>query len=192
MTDLKKVKDRINYDLARREILTDELNKKTTSLSKIEERHNNAIKARTILQLVSSQVQINIVERFNRLVSMALSSVFPVDPYRFEMEFVTRRNKQECDIYFTRNGERIDPMGDSGGGVLDIASFACRVVFYSLKRTTPFMALDEPMKHLSSSFQPAASEMIKTLNEKLGIQFLIVTHLDNLKIAADKIFSMDN
>ena len=122
---------------------------------------------------------------------MVLEAVFD-DPYTLKVEFIQRRNKTECDLLFVRNGKEIDPLESSGYGAVDIAAFALRVASWSMKipRSRNTIILDEPMRFLSEDRQPFASQMLKELSERLGIQFIIVTHEDILTEYADKIFSV--
>jgi len=48
--------------------------------------------------------------------------------------------------------------------------------------------LDEPLRFLSEDKQERASQMIKELSDRLGIQFIIVTHNATLAGYADKVF----
>ncbi|KKK86498.1 hypothetical protein LCGC14_2762610, partial [marine sediment metagenome] len=48
--------------------------------------------------------------------------------------------------------------------------------------------LDEPLKNLSQNMQDKASMMLKELSNRLGIQFIIVTHEDTLTEYADRVF----
>jgi len=77
-----------------------------------------------------------------------------------------------------------------GGGVIDIVSFALRVTAWAISnnRSDNVMLLDEPIKNLDSTRIPRAGEMIKKLSSDLGLQFLIVTHSDELMNIADSMF----
>ena len=52
------------------------------------------------------------------------------------------------------------------------------------------IVLDEPFRYLSENYQGLASQMIKEISVKLGIQYLIVTHEEELTESADKIFNV--
>ena len=145
--------------------------------------------AREIIREVGLKTQQQLQYHISDITSLALEAVFP-DPYRLVVDFVERRNKTECDLWFERDGERIDPISASGGGAVDVASFALRIASWSMQRpkTRPVMILDEPMRFLSVDHQERASEMIKEVSDKLGIQFIIITHEPTLAAAADKVF----
>ena len=146
-------------------------------------------KAREIVKEVGLKTQQALAFHISDISSLALQAVFS-DPYDLEVEFVQRRNKTECDLWFVKNGEKMTPMDASGGGAVDVAAFALRVASWSMMvpRTRPVIFLDEPMRFLSSDLQPKASEMINQLSEKLGLQFIIITHEEELTESADKVF----
>ena len=145
--------------------------------------------AREILRNVGLRTQTQLSYHISDITSLALEAVFP-DPYELVAEFVQRRNKTECDLYFTRRGSRTDPEDASGGGAVDVAAFALRVAAWSMQnpKRRSVMILDEPLKFLSDDMQEQASQMLKELSTRLGIQFIIVTHETTLTEFADKVF----
>jgi DNA repair exonuclease SbcCD ATPase subunit len=146
-------------------------------------------KAREIIRTVGLKTQEQLQFHISDITSLALEAVFN-DPYSLSVEFVQRRNKTECDLYFVRNGERLDPLSATGGGAVDVAAFALRIASWSMARprTRNTIILDEPLRFLSVDLQERASLMIKELSDKLGLQFIIITHWSNLGMYADKIF----
>ena len=164
--------------------LQGELVEKTNSLHKHEQ-------AKEIIRKVGMDTQAQLEISISDITSLALEAVFP-NPYELKVEFVQRRNKTECDLYFVRDGNRIDPLSASGVGAVDVASFALRIASWSM--STPHsrntIILDEPFRFLSENYQEQASIMLKELSVKLGIQFIIVTHEMTLTTAADKIFNV--
>lgn len=112
------------------------------------------------------------------------------DPYELKAKFVERRGKTECDLLFVRDEQEVDPLSATGGGAVDVAAFALRVASWSMQHphSRPTIILDEPMRFLSVDYQEKASLMIKEISEKLGIQFIIITHESTLTEHADKSF----
>ncbi len=174
-----------------RNLLTQQKKDFEDTIKKLIFDHENAIKARTIVQKVAEDTQKNIEYHISNLVSMAIASIFP-DPYEFNLIFVQRRNKMEADLIFTKNGnETSDLIFTAGGGVVDVASFALRISVWSIGNTRPVIVLDEPGKFISRNLQAKFSKLIKTLSEKLQIQFLIVSHVPEICESADRIFSTE-
>lgn len=148
-------------------------------------------KAREIVRLVGLETQQQLEYHISDITSLALSSVFD-NAYELELEFIQRRNKTECDIWFVRNGNKVKPKDASGGGAVDVASFALRIASWSMRypRSNNVIILDEPFKFLSVNHQEAASAMLKELSSKLKLQFIIITHSEILTSYADKVFNV--
>jgi len=174
--DLKERIGRSKKGLRASEALTEELDK-----------------AQVILQEVAQLTQEELTYQIGELVSLALEGVFE-DPYELSLDFVVKRGKTEAEITFKRDGEEMDPMGASGGGAVDIAAFALRVSLWCLQRpkTRNVILLDEPFRFLSRNLRPKAAEILTQLSSKLGIQFVMVTHDQDLIGSADKVFVVEN
>jgi len=148
-------------------------------------------KAREIIREVGLATQQQLQVHISDIVSLALEAVFP-NPYTLEVDFVERRNRTECDLFFARNDERINPITASGGGAVDVASFALRTASWSM--ATPHsrntLILDEPFRYLSVELLPQAGEMLKQLAEELKLQIIMVTHSEELMESADRTFKV--
>ena len=171
----------------RRSHLIESLSKEKTTLANLKRQKRLTMDALAILQHVGRNTQQKLGYRISSLVSLALSAVFS-DPYSLEMEFVQRRNQTECDLWLCRRGKKLKPIDATGGGVIDVASFALRTAIWCLNKTRPVFWLDEPFKHLSGDLQDKASEMLKMLVKRLGIQIVVISHADDIIQSADKIF----
>ena len=145
--------------------------------------------AREILKQAGLNTQKQLQDHIADIASLAMNAVFD-DPYEIVIEFVERRNKTECDIYFARDGQRVHPLSASGGGTVDVASFALRIASWTMKaqKSNNVIFLDEPMKNLSPEFREKGSKMLKEVSEKLGIQFIIINHEPILTSHADRVF----
>ena len=145
--------------------------------------------AREIVREVGLATQQQLQVHISDIVSLALESVFD-DPYELVVEFIQRRNKTECDLHFERDGHQMKPLDSSGYGAVDVASLALRIASWSMQapKKRNVIILDEPLRFLSEDKQERASQMIKELSDRLGIQFIIVTHNATLAGYADKVF----
>jgi len=148
--------------------------------------------AREIVREVGLKTQQQLEFHIANITSLALETVFVNDPYTLQVEFVHKRNKTECDLFFERDGERVKPLEAAGVGAVDIATFALRIASWSMMNPKPnnTIILDEPFKHLSDNYQEKASLMLKELSKKLNIQFIIVSHKKALSLSADKVFEV--
>lgn len=151
-------------------------------------------KALTIVKEVGRKTQEKLQFHISDITSLALDAVMPEDPYKLTMQFVDRRDKNECDLRFERQGNLMKPLDSSGVGAIDVASFALRIAAWSIQfpKSRPVIILDEPFKFLDKSKHGRASEMLKELSLKLGLQFIIVTHEEGLTENADRIFKVSN
>ncbi len=170
------------------EISISTLTERSTNTNLKLRRHEEA---REILRKVGLKTQSQLSYHISDIVSLALEGVF-IDPYKLIAEFVQRRNKTECDLYFSRRDSRVGPLEASGGGAVDVAAFALRIAAWSMQspKRRNVILLDEPMKFLDTQTDrlEKASMMLKELSERLGLQFIIVTHEDTLTEYADRVF----
>lgn len=148
-----------------------------------------AKKAREVITKVGKSIQTGVEDTFTSIVTMALRSVFG-DVYTFRLRFVERRNQLEAEMVLVQGENECAVIDSVGGGVVDICSLALRIAALTIQQSAKVVVLDEPCRCLSTDLQNKASEMIKTLSEQLGIQFIIVTHEDALTECADKIFTI--
>lgn len=149
-------------------------------------------RAKLIIQHVALQTQKELEYKISEPVTVALGAINDKD-YRAGLEFIERSNRTEAEFFLYVNDDRetrIDPMTESGGGIVDIASFALRVAMWSIEKNRPTIVLDEPFRYISSRYRQSASLMLKKLSKALGLQFIIVTHEPALLENADRVFEV--
>ena len=186
---VNSVLDKYKAYCARAEYAKSKLLDTQKQLEKAEQDYQNALKAREIINIVAKDTQQQLEMRITNIVTMALAAVFP-DPYEFKLVFSERRNQTEADLLLVRDGEEINPVDGAGGGVLDVVSFALRIAVLLMSGYRRVIILDEPFRHLSADLQPKASEMMKMLSDKLGIQFIMVSHEEGIIDCADNIITI--
>jgi DNA repair exonuclease SbcCD ATPase subunit len=145
-------------------------------------------KAQAFLQKVAQDTQEQLKIHVEDIVQLALDAIFP-DKYTFEIQFTIAYGKTTAELVFIskQSGHIVDPMIASGGGVVDICSFALRLACWTLSRgVDKVIILDEPFRFLSKNLQERAGTLLKELSTKLGIQIILTTHLDALIDTADK------
>lgn len=142
--------------------------------------------ATVFIQEVAMATQGLLKIQIEDVVSLALESVLE-DPYAFELEFVRSGSKTECNLWFVRNGERLHPTDDTGGGAVDIAAFAIRVALRSIGATDNILVFDEPFKFVSANYRESVAELIQRLSNKLGLQVIMVTHEPSLVQHSDNV-----
>ena len=133
--------------------------------------------AQDIIRVVGQKTQEQLSYQIGDITSLALDAVFD-KPYALGIEFVNRRNKTECDLFFKRGENRLDPLDGGGGGASDVAAFALRIASWSLQtpHTRNVMLLDEPFKHLKGENENRrVLEMIHKISQKLNMQIIMVS-----------------
>lgn len=170
------------YDLASRSV--DRLARLVDSTSKDLEQSSEIQLA---CQSFAADFQSKIHSQISTVVSDCLNTVFEEDAYEFEIVFEQRRGKTEAQLVFKRDGLVLDePLNASGGGAVDVAAFALRLAALMLTRPRKrrVLILDEPFRFVSREYWPRLVLLLEMISRKLDFQFIIVTHVDELKIGS--------
>jgi len=128
-------------------------------------------------------VQQTVHRQVSVLVTRCLAAVFD-DPYEFEIKFERKRNSTEAKIVFKRGESELHPLSASGGGAIDVATFALRLACLLLRNPNPrrLLILDEPFRFLSVQYRERIRQLIEALSDEFDCQFIMVTHIDELRI----------
>jgi len=121
------------------------------------------------------------------LVTQALQAVYG-ETYSFEIENRIQRGQPETYLYVVIGNDKYLIKGDElGGGVIDVVSFALRVVIWAINdpKTDNVLILDEPLKNLDNERLILFGNIIKELSKALGLQMIIVTHENQIAEIAD-------
>jgi len=146
------------------------------------------VEARNIISEAARITQQQFKMLVEELVTTAIQAVFPNKDYKFIMQFVLQNNRPQINL-LVQDGENEPyiPKEEQGGGLLDIISFALRVVLWSLEkpRSRNILIMDEPFRWTGNLTELAAN-MMKEISKKLGLQIIMVTHDERLMEIADK------
>jgi len=131
--------------------------------------------------------------RVERIVNAALRAVFgPSISFRFEVTTLRGVVAIRPEVGFSVRGGPVNFVGvdQVAGGVVDVVSFAMRVAVLLSRRPMlrPVLIADEPLKHLSDEYLPAAAEMLRRLADECGLQMLIVSHEPDVSLRAHRVF----
>ena len=170
------------------QLTLDSLEIKEKEYNELKEQNENLKKARLLVAEAGKCTQSYLKSYIEEMTTTALQAVFEED-YQFIIDFDIKRNKVEAKLSLKLRGEETDPKDSCGGGVLDVASFALRVVLWSIEnpKSSNVIILDECFKFLHGKMENA-SQLLKKLSKDLNIQFIIVSQLDELTQYADKAF----
>lgn len=190
---IKQLRSRLEQEKGALSRINRDIESCNETIQTLEYRYEHIQKARAVIQTVAQQTQKQLEYHISGLVTTALAAVFD-DPYNFVVQFNQRRNRTECDLLFERDGNSWYPLREeaSGGGPIDVAAFALRVAFMSMekpkRRST--LLLDQPFSNLSPDRQNLASQMVKEISKRLGLQIIMISHAEGIIDSADKIFEV--
>lgn len=134
-------------------------------------------------------------ERAEAAVTEALRAVFgPHVSFRAEVSERRGRPEAEFSVVTDLGGEDlVTPVLDArGGGVVDVASLALRVLVAaaSSPERAPIL-LDEPGKHLSEGYSRALGELLQAVARETGRQVVAVTHDPRVAEVADAVYRVE-
>ena len=193
--ELKTLSDELQRRKGAAERVRSELAKHRTALEAAQTRSANALSAQAILQRAAGAVQSQLEYRLDELVSLALEAVFG-KRYGLKLRFEPRRGKTEADLVFVDEaGNEVHPMDGSGGGCVDVAALALRCAMWSMARprTRALIVMDEPLKNINDDtrrLHQLAAQIVRELSDRLGLQFLIVSQVEEFKDIADRVFEV--
>jgi len=147
--------------------------------------------ARDIVSNVLATTQDQVKDYIEEIITIALQSVFG-DAYSFKISFEQRRGRSEAEIKIKKGDIELDPRGEVGGGLVDIAALALRLVLWSLRspRNSPVFLLDEPGKHISVELRHKFGMMLRKFSDMLDTQFIVITQDRLLEEIADCTFTI--
>lgn len=124
--------------------------------------------------LTQKQLEYHLAEQ----VSLAMDAVFD-DPYKLKVEFEEKRGQTEVQLLFVRRDLEFPPIGSAGGGAIDIAAFALRIAYWSMrqdKKVRPIILLDEPFSHLKGEdANRRALAIVQEIAHRLDLQIIMVS-----------------
>lgn len=128
-----------------------ELETQRSALAQYHEARKTAEAVAEIVSAASQAAQMRFAGIVAGVVTESLNSVYPDNPYEFKLEFRECAGKTVVDTLLYRDGEPLDPLSSTGGGVWDVLAFALRVSILILTArddTRKLLVLDEPAKFL--------------------------------------------
>lgn len=170
-----------------REALENAVAASKAQIARLEQRSNDIAQAVLTVQKIANELQANITAFFTTCVQSALDIVFP-GSYKFCMEFNSRRNQAELDMWLDRNGEKVSALDAAGGGVVDVISFALRTCCLLLSKKRPVLFLDEPFKFIRGVARERLGELLNLLSVQSHVQIIMVADVAGTPIEGAKRF----
>jgi len=183
---LQRKLDRYEEQIQRKERLRKQRTKEERQIQILEQAQN-------VIRACTEKTQKQLEFHLSDLVSNALSSVLD-SPYKLILDFNQKKNHTEANLFLeNRSGEKITPIDNLGGGVVDITSIALQVSLWSMgnPRLSPILLLDEPLRFLKGESMPRkGAALLKKISEELGIQILLISHQEEQIESADRVFQI--
>jgi len=148
-----------------------------------------------IVKQVGLQTQKQLEYHLAEQVSLAMEAIFD-DPYRLKVNFIEKRGKTEVELSFVRRDLEISPIDSAGGGAIDVAAFALRVAYWSMRqdqKIRPTLLLDEPFSRLKGEeANRRALALVQEVSHQLGLQIIMVSDervsREDIIANADRVF----
>jgi DNA repair ATPase RecN len=136
---------------------------------------------KAILIKVGEDTQKELKKYIEETTTMALQTVYG-DDYEFLIEFnYDKRDQIEIRFFIKHLGIKLEPRKDTcGGGVIDVCSFALRMICLTLEEpdVAAVLILDEPFKNVSAKYVPLVGQTIVDIADLLNLQIIMVTHIE--------------
>lgn len=197
MYNIKSLRSKLEQLKGQQDYLKKKLKQREKDVLQKKKEVSRCEKAIIIFNDAAQKTQQQLEIHISGLVSMALSGVFPQDPYELQVDFIQRRGKTECDLWFARQGSIVSPLAASGYGAVDVAAFALRVASWaiSLEKPRNVLFLDEPFKHLKGEEDnERAIQMVKEISHSLNLQIIMVSDerasKESIIAGADAVFEV--
>lgn len=143
--------------------------------------------ASEVLKRIGDQKKQATVEVFERVVTAAIKEVFNFD-YKFAILFDSdgKRVSTKFKLIDLNNNE-LDIMDSVGGGLVDIISFTLRVLILASAKPkrSQILFMDECFRCVSPQYRDKVGLLLKSLADKLNMQFVLITHQEELLQSAD-------
>ena len=185
--EFTEIKEKLNTLKVKKQSNEELLKSRKQRLEEIKIETEEVLKSISVCQSVATEVQKQLSVKIDTIVNLALATCFG-DEYTFKLNYVPARGKTEVEFLLLQNGKEIDPMNQNGGGLIDILCFALRVAVFNISHTEDVMVFDEPFRFVSKGLREKVAEVVHTFSERLNIQIVEVTHVEELMDNSDRRF----
>lgn len=160
------------------------LQEEQTRSKEAEQVLKDAQDALELLQTCAEACQRLATSQIAGVVTRCLQAVFGDEAYSFSIQFEQKRSRTEALLGFQRGGKEFSPLSSSGGGTIDVASFALRLAALLLNKPPlrRLLVLDEPWRCLSVDYRPKMKSLLETLARETKVQIVFVTHSKDYEV----------
>ena len=169
----------------------DELAESEVDVKKIRSHRNTILLSRDILSKIAKLKREETTQKIEKIVSHGLQSVLKDSSVQFKI--IEHQTEKNINYKFALEGKGYtseDIRNEKGGGVQNLVSFILTVILSLMldSNQTRFFVFDEKFAQLSRNYLPAAGSLMRELADRLGCQFLLVSHQTELESHADVVY----
>jgi len=152
---------------------------------------NTILLSRDILAKIAKLKREETTQKIEKIVSHGLQTVLKDQSVQFKI--IEHQTEKNINYKFALEGKGYtseDIRNEKGGGVQNLVSFILTVILSLMldKNQTRFFVFDEKFAQLSRNYLPAAGLLMRELADRLGCQFLLVSHQTELEDYADIVY----
>ena len=191
--DIQDIGNWITEQETKERLLKDQLKEWQVKLEDKEIYLENLRNARWVITEVVKRTQLQFKGYVESLVTKCISTIFDRD-FEFVLNYEIKANKTYIQPLIKEGDNELQiPKEDMGVSILNMLSFALRVVLWSLERprSRAMFVLDEPMRDMGKGKElNRAGDVLRELSQRLKFQLIIITHEQALSRIADKVFEI--
>jgi DNA repair exonuclease SbcCD ATPase subunit len=182
--------------VAEHALLSKRRDKNTADIASLESRSFVTDAAKLLFQEAGELAMADFRDKVMSVCSVALKDVFG-DKYTVKIVVSSRGEvnvTQEAYVLVVdEEGHEMEPMGDNGGGLGDIASWAVRLACLALRKPTcrKVLIMDEPFRDLSGDLRALGGEMLRKVAKALGLQIIMTSNEKEYAEQADKVINVE-
>jgi len=197
-TQLKEFEERVlaadrklQYTEGQRKIIEGQISFNKAKIIETEEQSDVFLKAATLLQQVSEKTREKSVTRIETIVTQAVQEVYGDKALQFKIIFDNRKGGAvtvDFRLWDSNLNQYMDLVHSEAGGIRNIIATILRLVVIDLcyPRIEGPVVLDEIGVHISEEYQERFGKFLQQYSQLTGRQIILVSHIDKVKIHADK------
>lgn len=176
--DLRTARDKVNNQMAKRELLEKQREAAVKVKTEAEEQLGVFGLVQILLQKTSDYARQQVKVRIEDIVSEALNVVFGGN-HKFMIDLTLRGNQPIAEYYLNDDSvitKLEKPDYDRGGGKIDIIALALRLAVGEMEGVDGPLFLDEVGKHVSKEYAPSVAYFLKEYSATFERQIILITH----------------
>jgi len=191
---LKILKENLQRQVGVRDSLLEKFNNLKDQEVELYDQANKASEGLSFVENSIKSIRNRTFRSIETVTNEALKDVYS-NNLRIECDFGIKRDRSAVEIMIVKDCTdksklKRKPEG-SGCGVSDVVSLCLRMVLIRATGCVPILIADEPFKWLGRDQIPQATQLLKCLSEKLGMQIIATSHHPTMRELADKSFWLE-